>query len=171
MCYFTGNHGCLLSKIIKTRRLSKPEIKASHILVEDEETAKEVKNKLNEGASFEELAQEYSTDGSAANGGDLGYFGPGQMVPEFEEAAYALEVGEISEPVQSQFGFHIIKLTDKKEVAPFEEMKEEIREELARAKVDFTQVEALVNEELEAANVEVKDKDLEGTFEPTTTQE
>lgn len=149
----------------------KPEIKASHILVEDEETAKEVKNKLNEGASFEELAQEYSTDGSAANGGDLGYFGPGQMVPEFEEAAYALEVGEISEPVQSQFGFHIIKLTDKKEVAPFEEMKEEIREELARAKVDFTQVEALVNEELEAANVEVKDKDLEGTFEPTTTQE
>ena len=77
----------------------KPEIKASHILVKDEKTAQEVKKKLDEGAKFEDLAKEYSQDpGSAAKGGDLGFFGPGKMVPEFEEAAYALEVNKISEP-------------------------------------------------------------------------
>jgi foldase protein PrsA len=145
----------------------KPEIQASHILVADEETANEVKQKLDEGADFEELVEEYSTDtGTVATGGDLGFFGTGVMDPAFEEAAYALEVGEVSGPVQSQFGFHIIKLTDKKELDPLEEMKEKIVEELGRAKVDFTQVEAMVLQELEEANVEVKDKDLLNMFEP-----
>ncbi len=141
------------------------EIKASHILVEDEDTAIEVRKKLEAGGSFEELAKEYSKDGSAESGGDLGFFGPGAMVPEFEEAAFALKVGEISEPVQSQFGFHIIKVTDMKGHPPLEEMKEKIRAELGRSKVDFTQVEALVLKEINASKVKVIDKDLKGIFE------
>src|SRR5699024_5722532 len=75
----------------------KTEIKARHILVEDEETAKEVKKKLDDGKDFAELAKEYSTDNSAENGGDLGYFSAGQMLPEFEDAAYALDVDGISD--------------------------------------------------------------------------
>jgi foldase protein PrsA len=142
----------------------KTEVRASHILVGDEATAKEVEKKLSEGASFEDLAKEYSSDGSAANGGDLGFFGPGAMVPEFEEAAYALEVGEVSGPVQSEFGFHIIKLTDKKEPAPLDEMREEIEMELRRNKIDFTKVEDLVLNELKSANVKVNDADLKDMF-------
>ncbi|MBM6617217.1 peptidylprolyl isomerase [Bacillus suaedaesalsae] len=144
----------------------KPEIRASHILVADEATANEVKKQLDEGAKFEDLAKKYSTDpGSKDNGGDLDFFGSGVMVPEFEEAAYGLKVGEISGPVQSTHGFHIIKLTDKKELKPLEEMKEEIKLELARSKVDFNQVEPMVLEELKEAKVKVKDKDLEKMFE------
>lgn len=84
---------------------------ASHILVADEKTAKEVKEKLNNGEDFAALAKEYSTDtANAANGGELGTFSRGQMVKEFEDAAFALKEGEISEPIKTQFGYHIIKL-------------------------------------------------------------
>ncbi len=84
---------------------------ASHILVEDEKTAKEVKAKLDKGEDFAALAKEYSKDtANAANGGELGTFSRGQMVKEFEDAAFALKEGEISEPIKTQFGYHIIKL-------------------------------------------------------------
>lgn len=109
----------------------KEQVKASHILVEDEETAKKVKKELDQGKDFAELAKEYSTDSSnAANGGDLGYFGKGEMAEEFEKTAFALETGAISEPVKTEFGYHIIKLLDKKaaKAAEFEEHKEEIKE-------------------------------------------
>jgi foldase protein PrsA len=144
----------------------KPEIKASHILVEDEKTAQEVKKKLEEGAKFEDLAKEYSQDpGSAAQGGDLGFFGPGKMVPEFEEAAYALEVNKISEPVKSQNGFHIIKVTEKKEKESYEEMKDELEYELKLAQLDQNKIQEVLKRELDAADVKIKDKDLEGAAE------
>ncbi|MCV9886941.1 peptidylprolyl isomerase [Metabacillus halosaccharovorans] len=106
------------------------QVKASHILVEDEETAKEVKEKLDNGEDFAELAKEYSTDtASAESGGDLGFFGEGSMVAEFEEAAFSMKVDEISDPVKSDYGYHIIKVTDTKEAAEanFEKSKEEIK--------------------------------------------
>ena len=84
---------------------------ASHILVADEKTAKEVKDKLDKGADFAALAKEYSKDtANAANGGELGTFSRGQMVKEFEDAAFSLKEGEISGPVKTQFGYHIIKV-------------------------------------------------------------
>jgi len=141
----------------------KPEIRASHILVEDEDTAKEVKAKVDAGEDFAKLAEEYSTDpGSAANGGDLDFFGQGQMVPEFEEAAYALDVNEVSEPVQSQRGWHIIKVTEKKEKESFEEMRDELEYELKVSKIDAATLQESLQKELIDANVDIKDKDLQG---------
>jgi peptidyl-prolyl cis-trans isomerase C len=94
---------------------SRKEVKASHILVADEQTAVSAIQKLEEGADFAELAREISTGPSGPNGGDLGYFGLGAMVPVFEQAAFALDVGSFtSAPVQSQFGWHVIKLLDKR---------------------------------------------------------
>lgn len=114
------------------------EVKASHILVDTKEEADSLLAELKAGADFAELAKEHSKDpGSAEQGGDLGFFGRGEMVPAFENAAFALEIGELSEVVESDYGFHIIKVTDKKEevVKPFEESKEEVRELLFRQKV------------------------------------
>jgi parvulin-like peptidyl-prolyl isomerase len=90
---------------------------ARHILVADEGTAKTVKALLDNGTDFAEVAKQYSTDtGSAVNGGDLGWFGKGKMVPEFETAAFSQEIGAIGEPVQSQFGYHIIQVLDKQQL-------------------------------------------------------
>jgi foldase protein PrsA len=107
------------------------QVEASHILVEDEETAQEVKGKLDDGGDFAELAKEYSTDTSnAESGGELGFFAKGEMVAEFEEKAFAMKAGEISEPVKTEFGYHIIKVTDKKEAkeAVLGDHKKEIKE-------------------------------------------
>lgn len=144
----------------------KPEIKARHILVADEKTANEVKKKLDEGAKFEDLAKQYSSDtGSAAQGGDLGWFGPGKMVPEFESAAYALKVNEISAPVKSEHGWHVIQVTDKKEKKSFDEMKDELEYELKVSKLDGEAVQKAMQREMKAAKVDVKDKDLKNILE------
>ena len=114
------------------------EVKARHILVKTKEEAEAVIKQLDEGGDFEAIAKEKSTDaGSGANGGDLGYFGPGQMVPEFETAAFALDVGAYTkEPVQSQFGFHVIKVEDKRSQQPpaFDQVKEQVRSLVFRDK-------------------------------------
>ena len=94
------------------------EVHARHILVTDEADAKAIKAEIDGGASFEELAKSKSIDPGAANGGDLGFFSRGMMVPEFETAAFALQPGQVSEPVQSQFGWHVIKLEEKRQSAP-----------------------------------------------------
>lgn len=93
------------------------EVRARHILVASEEDAKSIRAEIEAGKPFETAASEKSTDGSAQNGGDLGYFARGQMVGPFEDAAFALKVGEVSQPVQSQFGWHLIKLEDRRQSA------------------------------------------------------
>ncbi|MFA6989564.1 MAG: peptidylprolyl isomerase [Candidatus Gastranaerophilaceae bacterium] len=90
------------------------QVKASHILVPTKEEAITIKEKILAGMSFEEAAETYSQCPSGKSGGDLGYFRKGQMVPEFEQAAFTNPVGQISEPVQTQFGWHLILVTDKK---------------------------------------------------------
>ena len=86
-------------------------VKASHILVEKQSQALKVLEEFKVGADFKELAKKYSICPSGKKGGDLGQFGRGQMVREFEQAAFALKTGQISEPVKTQFGYHIIKRT------------------------------------------------------------
>jgi peptidyl-prolyl cis-trans isomerase C len=106
------------------------EIRARHILVKTVEEAQDIIKQLDGGASFEELAKAKSTDGAAAQGGDLGYFGSGQMVPEFEKAAAALEVGAYTKtPVQTQFGFHVVKVEDKRSKQPpeFDKVKDQVK--------------------------------------------
>lgn len=110
------------------------EVRASHILVESEDEANAIKAELDGGADFAAIAKEKSIDpGSGANGGDLGFFGKGMMVPPFEEAAFALtEPGEVSAPIQSQFGWHIIKLGEKRQSQPptFEQVAPQIQQQV-----------------------------------------
>lgn len=144
----------------------KPEIKARHILVKDEKTALEVKKKLDAGEKFEDLAKKYSTDtGSAQNGGDLGWFGPGKMVPDFDKAAFALKVNEISTPVKSEYGYHIIQVTEKKEKKSFDQMKKQMEEEVKASKLSGDVINKAMKRELKDADVKIKDKDLKGVLD------
>jgi len=90
------------------------EWKASHILVKDRGQAHQLWQRVKQGANFEALAREFSTCPSKSQGGDLGWFGPGKMVPAFENAVKKLGVGSVSDVVQTQFGYHIIKVTAKR---------------------------------------------------------
>ncbi|MEB2494855.1 peptidylprolyl isomerase, partial [Peribacillus frigoritolerans] len=130
-------------------------------------TAKKVKEELGQGKSFEELAKQYSEDtGSKEKGGDLGYFTAGKMVKEFEDAAYKLKKDEVSEPVKSQFGYHIIKVTDIKEQKPFDEVKGDIKKDLVQKKAqDAAFMNDLMMKEIKKADVKVDDKDLKDLFE------
>ncbi len=89
-------------------------VRASHILVEKHSQALKVLEELNAGKGFKELARKYSTCPSRKRGGDLGFFGRGRMIKEFEKVAFALKVGEVSGPVKTQFGYHVIKKTGEK---------------------------------------------------------
>lgn len=108
------------------------EYNASHILVETEETAAELLTEIQGGADFGDMAREHSTGPSGPNGGDLGWFGKGMMVPEFEAAVIALEAGAVSEPVQTQFGWHLVKLneTRQKDAPTLEEVRGQLVEQI-----------------------------------------
>lgn len=126
------------------------EFNASHILVETEEEAKELVTTLEGGADFAELAKEKSTGPSGPRGGELGWFGLGTMVPPFEEAVATMEVGTISAPVQTQFGWHVIRLNEErvKDAPPLEAVRDQLADGITR-----TAIEARVAELTEGADV------------------
>ena len=132
-------------------------VKASHILVADEERAKEILDELNGGMNFEDAAKSYSSCPSSEVGGALGEFGRGQMVPEFEEAAFSMELGEISAPVKTQFGYHIIRLDEKNEPkdSSFEESREEVEKQVIIRKQETRYMEK-INSLKEVYKVEIK---------------
>lgn len=105
------------------------QVKASHILVKTEPEAQEIQKQLKTGGNFDELAKKHSIDAAAAKGGDLGWFGKGAMLPEFEKVVFGLKEGETSGIVQTKYGYHIIKLTGKRPagIRPFEEVKEQLQ--------------------------------------------
>jgi peptidyl-prolyl cis-trans isomerase C len=116
------------------------EVRARHILVEGEDEAKAILDQLKGGADFAKLAKEKSKDPGAAEGGDLGYFTKDQMVPEFADVAFKMYPGQLSNPVKTQFGWHVIKVEDKRIKQPpeFEKVKDQIEAYLARkAQSDF----------------------------------
>ena len=130
------------------------EYSAAHILVDTREEAEAVVARLEGGADFAETAKEISTGPSGPNGGDLGWFGIGMMVPEFETAVIALEVGQISEPVQTQFGWHVIILNDKrqKEAPTLDQVRDELaaqiqQEAIAKALEDLIAAAAITRPE------------------------
>lgn len=122
---------------------SEESVRASHILVDSEETANEIYEKLNNGESFEEAAKEFSKCPSKEKGGDLGYFTKGKMVKEFEEASFELATDELSKPVKTQFGYHIIKVLDKKEAGSksLEEVGYSISQQLTAMKQNTLYIE------------------------------
>lgn len=133
------------------------QVKASHILVDDEDTAKDIIKQLDDGADFAELAKEYSTDpGTKDNGGDLGYFTADTMVQEFSDAAFALEPGTYTEtPVKTSYGYHVIKVEDKKAAhqQTFDEVKDELTKYLTNQEVQ-NKVSDIVKTLRESAKIE-----------------
>jgi peptidyl-prolyl cis-trans isomerase C len=139
------------------------EVHARHILVETEDEAKTVAEELKKGADFAELAKKKSKDPGASDGGDLGFFTKEQMVPEFSTVAFALEPGKISDPVKSQFGWHIIKVEEKRarKAPDFEQVKGQIETYVTRkAQADY------VAKLRETAKVERMDKPDEKAAKP-----
>ncbi|WP_404401745.1 peptidylprolyl isomerase [Pelagibacterium halotolerans] len=133
------------------------EVRARHILVGTEEEANRIAEEIAGGMAFEQAALAYSTDGSSANGGDLGYFTEGMMVQPFEDAAFALEVGEVSSPVQSQFGWHLIKLEDRREteMPPLEQVQGQLAQQVLYQTFEDTVGELKANTEIEITDEEL----------------
>jgi len=133
------------------------EANASHILVKNNEEARAIIKKINNKAKFSELAKTHSTGPSGKNGGNLGWFGPGQMVKEFEQATFSLEKGEISqEPVKTKFGFHIIKLNDIRDAKPkkLEEIKQNIIDKITKISLSNLENEIRNNQKIKIINFE-----------------
>lgn len=142
-------------------KLLKPaeEVSARHILVDTEAEAKALKEKIDKGADFAELAKENSKDpGSKDDGGNLGYFGHGQMVPQFEEVVFKLKKGEVSDPVKTQFGWHLVKLEDRRVKQPpaFEIVKDRIMQSLLLRKAQQTAVALRAKSKIEIVDPEIK---------------
>ncbi|MED4206058.1 peptidylprolyl isomerase [Neobacillus mesonae] len=151
----------------------KPEIKVRHILVKDEKTANDVEKQLKSGKKFDDVAKKESTDTvSAQNGGDLGVINnqnAAQYDKDFIKAAYALKVNEISAPVKTQFGYHIIQVTEKAEKKPYDEMKKEIEYDVKSSKLTNEDISKAMEREIKDANVKISDKDLKDALKPQTT--
>jgi peptidyl-prolyl cis-trans isomerase C len=148
---------------------STTQIRASHILVKDEAAATTLREQLLvKPDGFADVAKEKSTDlGSGRRGGELGLFGPGRMVPEFETVAFALKPGEISEVVKTQYGYHIIKVTERKDgaVRPFDQVKMQIKSQLANQRLQ-TQLDTYMNDLRTKANVQIDEQALEALQPP-----
>lgn len=145
------------------------EIHARHILVKTEDEAKDVIKQLDGGKDFAELAKEKSTDSSGSDGGDLGFFSKGRMVPEFEEAAFALKPGTYTKtPVKSQFGFHVIKVEEIRDAAPpkFEDVQQQVRQLVMRDKYL-----ALLEKAKTSEKVEIVDPALKKGYEDISKQQ
>ena len=143
------------------------EVRARHILLASEEEARAVITELDAGADFEALAREKSTGPSGPDGGDLGYFTRGRMVPAFEAAAFALDVGAYtSEPVRTDFGWHVIKLDDRRQVQPpaFADVEQQIRSVLLRERYF-----ALLSEIRAGIEIDITDPTLRDAYEKTLT--
>mgnify|MGYP002631759316 FL=1 len=138
----------------------KKEYNASHILVETETEAEELLLKLKNGADFSELAKTYSTGPSGAQGGNLGWFGQGAMVPTFENAVIKLKIDELSVPIQTQFGWHLIKLNDarKTPVPTIEEVRKELITEIKKKKIDFEMSKIIDSADVIYSNLEIDPK-------------
>lgn len=138
------------------------EVRARHILVETEDEAKAIIERLNKGEDFAVLAKEKSKD-SNAEGGDLGFFTRGQMLKPFEDAAFALDIGKISAPVQTQFGWHVIKVEEKRDqpMPSFDQVKEAIITQLVQQKA-----QEIVTGLRDAATIEIIDPELKPSMEP-----
>jgi foldase protein PrsA len=158
--YFDKNHA----------QFDKPEqVKARHILVADQGTANQVLAKLKAGGSWDQLAKQYSTDPSSKDkGGDLGYFGRGQMVPQFQDAAFNAKVGQIVGPVKSPFGYHVIQVTDKKapQKATLASTHDQIKQQLTQQQLG-QQEPLLINQLRQSANIQVFDDRYKDVFPPT----
>ena len=139
----------------------KPDIHARHILVADLKTANEIEAKLKKGANFADLAKQYSTDtGSASKGGDLGWFGTGVMDPTFEKAAFALKVNQISAPVHTQYGYHIIQVLGIKPKPSFASLKSTLTNQIKQSKVTPTMIQNVLQNLFKQEHVTITDKAL-----------
>jgi peptidyl-prolyl cis-trans isomerase C len=143
------------------------EVRARHILVKTEDEAKKIAKEIKGGADFGEMAKKHSKDHGGQGGGDLGYFTRGQMVKAFEEAAFALEKGKVSAPVKTDFGWHLIKVEDKRDRKPptFDEVKSQIKASLVQSKLQTSIIEMR-----KAAKIEVMDADLKKAIEKEKAQ-
>lgn len=152
-----------------------PDITVDHILVDDEDTAKDIIKQLDDGADFAELASKYSTDTATKdNGGEIGPFGKGEMDAGFEEAAYGLEkVGDITpEPVQSSYGYHVIKLVDKPEKGALDDVRDELEKDMKNEKLNDTAfVQDTIAQLVKDSDVKIKDSDLESVLDNFKTSE
>ncbi len=136
---------------LKSELTGKEEFKAAHILVKEESTAKTIKAKLAKGSKFEDLAKEYSIDEATKNnGGDVGYFAQGQFVPEFENKVLSMKKGEISEPLKTQFGWHIIKYEQSRPraIPTYEEAKPQLQNKLAKDVIENYMKEININHKI-----------------------
>ena len=150
-----------------------PLMEAQHILVDTQEEAQAAIDRINNGETFEDVAKELSKDSTASNGGSLGQFASGRMVPEFEEGVKALQNGEVSQtPVKTQFGYHVIKTINNGEKKPFDELKEELKETYLQSKFsDEVTINKVLSDLVKAAKVDIKEADLKDAIKDLLTYE